>query len=172
MAFTGVQKISSGLRLWCDRSGAAFPSAGYASTGMKLLSGVVNVDDSASRPGQSKTKQGSAGMTEVLPGLRTGIWSVTFHWDWSTDAAAVTHAMLAQDARMGNKNIYQLDYPPAAPATPAIAGLYIGRPYIRQKAVITDLSIPSVVGNIIEASMTLQLCARRVEANHSGETAD
>jgi hypothetical protein len=175
MAFTGVQKLSSGFRVWCDRSQSAFPT-GYSSAGLKLLSGLVDVDDGLSRPGQSKTKQISAGLTETLPGLRTGMWTFTFHWDWSTDAAVVTHAMLVIDARMGNKNVYQLDYPPAPPVSPAITGLYkpagTGMPYIRQKAVIADLNIPSVVGNIIVATLTLQRCGRSVEANHTGENAD
>ena len=142
-AFSGVEKIASGFLLYCDVTPGTTTGGG---TTWVAVPGLVDVKDDLDGAKSEKTGQGSGGRRGHLASLRAYKWQFSFRWD-QIDATAVAHKTLYALALNGVIANWKLVYPGAA--TDIVTRIAQG--------FITDLNIPNALGEVITATMDLQL---------------
>jgi len=141
MAFGGYEKIASGILLSCDRAGG---------TTFEAISGLVDIrGDDLDASKSEKTKQSSGGKREFLPSLRSRKWMASFRWDQVDATTAFTHAEMLADFIAGVTGNWRLVYPVGGAATTTLQRTALG--------FITEIDIPHVLGEVITASVTIQI---------------
>lgn len=134
-----VPRVSSGYALGCDRAGT---------TTFESVPGLVDVSIPQEAPAKDKSTQAS-GIRAYLASLRSRSLSLSFRWDHAdSTASTTTHAELWTDFLNAVKGNWRLTFPP----NPTTSDRLTCRGFI------SSIDIPSTLGEVVTASVELQLC--------------
>lgn len=140
-----VEHVSQGCTLHCDLTGAALASGTYTSA--TIVRGVKDISFTHEGPKQDKTQQIHS-KRGYLPGLRTIKATVTMLWDAADTDAGTSHAELFAAAMAKTKCTWQIVQSPGS----------VGSSQFRSKGLISSLSVPSILGDNVVATMEITFC--------------
>lgn len=132
-------RVSSGYALSCDRAGT---------TTFEAVDGLVDVGVSGEAPAKDKSQQANS-IRGYLASLRSRSLTLSFRWDHADATGSKTlHSELWADFISGVKGNWRLTFPP----NPTTSDRLTCRGFI------SSIDIPSTLGEVVTASIELQLC--------------